>query len=130
MVIPFLWTTNAWLDVVVRLVRALIEGGLAQRGCRVGQLGGQPAGDTELGAGLLGIGDPTGQAKTGLLVPLENAAEAAVVEGLQVIPIRNLREAADFLKGTTTISPARVNLGLGRGTTEHTEDTEGDRLEL
>jgi magnesium chelatase family protein len=48
--------------------------------------------------------------KSGVLVPLDNAAEAAVVEGLQVIPIRNLREAAGFLEGTTQISPARVNL--------------------
>src|SRR3954469_16637313 len=32
--------------------------------------------------------------KTGILVPAENAAEAAVVKGLQVIPVQNLREAA------------------------------------
>src|SRR5512136_951141 len=31
---------------------------------------------------------------TGVLVPADNAAEAAVVEGLQVIPIQTLREAA------------------------------------
>ena len=36
--------------------------------------------------------------KTGILVPVENAAEAAVVEGLQVIPIPNLRAAAQFLR--------------------------------
>src|ERR1700743_2650602 len=35
--------------------------------------------------------------KTGLLVPPENAAEAAVVKGLNVIPIQNLREAVQFL---------------------------------
>src|SRR5205814_8575722 len=32
-------------------------------------------------------------AKAGVLVPKDNAAEAAVVQGLQVIPIQNLREA-------------------------------------
>src|SRR6186997_1105350 len=37
--------------------------------------------------------------KTGLLVPAENAAEAAVVKGLNVIPIQNLREATGFLEG-------------------------------
>ena len=37
--------------------------------------------------------------KTGVLVPAENAAEAAVVNGLNVIPIQNLREAAQFLEG-------------------------------
>ena len=36
--------------------------------------------------------------KVGVLVPAENAAEAAVVSGLQVIPIQNLREAASFSK--------------------------------
>ena len=44
--------------------------------------------------------------KTGVLVPAENAAEAAVVEGLQVIPVQNLREAASFLEGETKIAPS------------------------
>jgi magnesium chelatase family protein len=47
--------------------------------------------------------------KTGILVPLENAAEAAVVAGLQVIPVQNLREAAQFLEGEIKIPPARVD---------------------
>ncbi len=47
--------------------------------------------------------------KTGILVPVENAAEAAVVEGLQVIPVQNLREAAQFLEGDIKISPFRVD---------------------
>jgi hypothetical protein len=38
------------------------------------------------------------EGKAGVLVPAENAAEAAVVEGLQVIPVENLREAAAFSK--------------------------------
>lgn len=49
--------------------------------------------------------------KTGILVPVENAAEAAVVAGLQVIPVQNLREAAQFLEGETKISPVRVDTG-------------------
>jgi magnesium chelatase family protein len=48
--------------------------------------------------------------KTGLLVPAENAAEAAVVKGLNVIPVQNLREAAQFLEGEIRISPTKVNL--------------------
>ncbi len=48
--------------------------------------------------------------KVGLLVPAENAAEAAVVSGLQVIPVRNLREAADFLEGDVKVPPARVDV--------------------
>ncbi len=48
--------------------------------------------------------------KTGVIVPAENAAEAAVVAGLQVIPVQNLREAAQFLEGEIKISPARVDI--------------------
>jgi len=44
---------------------------------------------------------------TGLLVPVENAAEAAVVAGLRVIPIQNLREATSFLEGGNQKSPRR-----------------------
>ena len=47
--------------------------------------------------------------KIGLLVPKDNAAEAAVVKGLQVIPIQNLREAVGFLEGEAKISPTRVD---------------------
>jgi magnesium chelatase family protein len=48
--------------------------------------------------------------KTGILVPVENAAEAAVVDGLQVIPVPNLRAAAQFLEGEIKIAPAKVDL--------------------
>ena len=50
------------------------------------------------------------QGKTGVFVPPENAAEAAVVAGLQVIPIQNLREAVSFLEGDTQIAPTRVDI--------------------
>lgn len=46
----------------------------------------------------------------GVMVPAENAAEAAVVAGLEVIPVRNLREAATFLEGTLDIAPTRVDM--------------------
>ena len=48
--------------------------------------------------------------KTGVLVPVENAAEAAVVSGLNVIPVQNLREAAQFLEGEIKIAPVKVDL--------------------
>jgi len=48
--------------------------------------------------------------KAGVLVPLENAPEAAVVDGLKVIPVQNLREAASFLEGETAIAPTHVDL--------------------
>ena len=48
--------------------------------------------------------------KVGLLVAPENAPEAAVVQELQVLPIRNLREAVAFLEGEIKLSPTRVDL--------------------
>src|SRR5262252_5112769 len=50
------------------------------------------------------------QGKAGVLVPPENAPEAAVVASLEVIPVRNLREAIGFLEGETTITPVRVDV--------------------
>lgn len=44
----------------------------------------------------------------GLLLPADNALEAAVVKGLDVIPIDNLRQAAGFLEGQVPIAPTRV----------------------
>ena len=48
--------------------------------------------------------------KVGVLVPKDNAPEAAVVKGLQVVPIQNLREAVGFLEGEVKIPPTRVNI--------------------
>jgi magnesium chelatase family protein len=48
--------------------------------------------------------------KIGILVPAENAAEAAVVAGLRVIPVQNLREAAAFLEGEIKITPTKVDI--------------------
>ncbi|TAL00599.1 MAG: ATP-binding protein, partial [Verrucomicrobia bacterium] len=50
------------------------------------------------------------EGKIGVLVPAENAAEAAVVDGLQVIAVQNLREAANFLEGEIKISPTKVDI--------------------
>ena len=50
------------------------------------------------------------EGKTGLFVPSANAPEAAVVSGLQVIPIDNLREATGFLEGQIKIPATRVDL--------------------
>ncbi|MDR2755859.1 MAG: YifB family Mg chelatase-like AAA ATPase [Planctomycetaceae bacterium] len=48
-----------------------------------------------------------------LIVPAENASEAAVVEGLNVIPISCLTEAVGFLNGEIQIEPvASVDLSI------------------
>src|SRR5579862_1026844 len=48
--------------------------------------------------------------KVGVLVPADNAREAAVVAGLKVIPVQNLREATQFLEGEIKIAPTKVDL--------------------
>jgi magnesium chelatase family protein len=50
------------------------------------------------------------EGRAGVLVPVDNAAEAAVVEGLTVIPVKNLREAAGFLEGEVQIQPTQVDV--------------------
>lgn len=45
------------------------------------------------------------EGKRALLVPRDNAAEAAVVEGLSVFAIESLAEAAEFLSGMRDLSP-------------------------
>ena len=67
------------------------------------------------------------EGKTGLLVPAENAPEAAVVSGLQVIPVQNLREATDFLEGAIKIAPTRVDLTK---LFEHSHDEDIDFAEV
>lgn len=44
-----------------------------------------------------------------VLVPETNAPEAAVIEGIQVFPIRNLKEAWDFLEGDLIIPPFHLD---------------------
>ncbi len=65
--------------------------------------------------------------KIGVLVPAENAAEAAVVAGLQVIPVQNLREAAQFLEGEIKIAPVKVDIAK---MFEHESDDELDFAEV
>ena len=47
--------------------------------------------------------------KKGLILPAANAPEAAVVTGLDVYPVKHLREAAEFLAGTLDIAPLRID---------------------
>lgn len=50
------------------------------------------------------------EGRVGILVPKDNAPEAAVVAGLQVLPVQNLREAVGFLEGEVLIPPQQVDL--------------------
>jgi magnesium chelatase family protein len=46
---------------------------------------------------------------SGILLPEGNAEEAAVVEGIDVIPVSTLAEATGFLRGDHRIEPTRVD---------------------
>ena len=45
-----------------------------------------------------------------VMVPAENAEEAAVVDGIKVFPVRNLREAADFLNQDIKLDPYQLDI--------------------
>ncbi|WP_417913620.1 YifB family Mg chelatase-like AAA ATPase [Candidatus Electronema sp. JM] len=44
------------------------------------------------------------------LVPAENAHEAAVVQGIEIIAVQSLRQAMDFLGGLCRIAPSRTDI--------------------
>ncbi len=46
----------------------------------------------------------------GMIVPRDNAEEAAVAEGLDIFPVSTLTEALEFLAGTKGIEPFRIDL--------------------
>jgi magnesium chelatase family protein len=46
----------------------------------------------------------------GFIVPAENAREAAVVGGLDIIPVSGLKDAVEFLDGKKIIEPVQVNV--------------------
>ena len=50
------------------------------------------------------------QGARGVIVPTLNAAEAAVVDGIEVIPVNSLTEAIGFLSGKLPIEPATIDV--------------------
>jgi magnesium chelatase family protein len=51
------------------------------------------------------------EGRAAVLVPADNVEEAAVVDGLTVYAVDNLREAADFVAGRVLLEPHRVDAG-------------------
>ncbi|MBI2882662.1 MAG: YifB family Mg chelatase-like AAA ATPase, partial [Candidatus Methylomirabilis oxyfera] len=47
---------------------------------------------------------------TGMVLPAENAPEAAVVEGIQVFGVETLPQVVEFLNGAQEVPPTRVDL--------------------
>ena len=63
------------------------------------------------------------EGRDGLLVPAQNAAEAAVVEGLAVYPVGTLSEAVGFLTGGLDIEPKAVDVeGVFQRLSHYEED--------
>ncbi len=46
----------------------------------------------------------------GILVPVENSAEASVVEGIDVLPVAHLSDAVGHLRGDMVIPPVKTNI--------------------
>jgi magnesium chelatase family protein len=74
------------------------------------------------GALSMAIGART-EGLRGILIPAENAAEAGVVMGVEVIPVASLNEAAEFISGTRTIAPHTTDVkGIIRQARRETPD--------
>ncbi len=52
--------------------------------------------------------------RRGILVPLPNATEASVVEGIEVLGVTTLAEVIAFFNGTKTIAPLRADASMLR----------------
>ena len=86
-----------------------IKPDLLERACMIGELA--LSGAVRRVCGILPITLAARAAgRKAILVPAENAEEAAVVEGIKVFAVKNLREAADFLNLELTLDPHKIEL--------------------
>lgn len=46
----------------------------------------------------------------GIIIPQQNAEEAAVVDGLEVIGVENIKQVIDFLDGNSSIEPVKIDV--------------------
>jgi len=111
------------LDLPMALAALIATGRIANRKpgyAAAGELGLDGKVQPLAGALPLAIGARE-QKLEGILLPEANAREAACIEGISVIPISTLREAAQFISGEAAIMPAVANL--------HADEDGGDALE-
>ena len=86
-----------------------IQPDLLSRACIIGELA--LSGEVRKVRGILPITLAARNAgRKAIIVPAENAEEAAVVDGIKVFAVKNLREAADFLNLNLKLNPHRVDL--------------------
>ena len=45
-----------------------------------------------------------------IVIPEDNAKEASVVSGIEIIPAKNLKQVIKFLNGTTSIEPVKIDI--------------------
>ena len=62
------------------------------------------------------------KSKKKLILPYENAAEAAVVEEIEVYPVRSLIEAAGFISGSIFIPAQKLDLSAVLGQANKTDE--------
>ena len=99
------------LPIAIGMIAAQgeIEAGMLRRFMLVGELA--LSGEVRRVKGILPIAMRARQEGIpAIMVPADNAEEAAVVEGLDVYPVRTLRQAADFLSGQLSQKPFRVDI--------------------
>jgi magnesium chelatase family protein len=60
----------------------------------------------------------------GLILPKQNAEEAAIVDGIEVIGVDNIKEVIEFVSGFRIIEPTRIN--IAETFTNELEDIEFD----
>ena len=86
-----------------------IRPGLLERACIIGELA--LSGAVRPVRGILPITLAARAAgRKAIIVPAENAAEAAVVDGIKVFAVKNLREAADFLSLELKLGAYKIDL--------------------
>ncbi len=64
--------------------------------------------------------------KRAIFVPEENAAEASVVDGIDVLPVHTLRETVLALEGSLVLTPRKTNLAALVGRADAYEDDFAD----
>ena len=97
------------LPIALAMVAATEEEALpAEDACMVGELA--LDGSVRPVKGVLAIAlEAKRRGRRRLLVPEENAAEAAIVDGVEVYPIRHLQQAWKFLRGDEVVEPYRLD---------------------
>ncbi|RJQ23985.1 ATP-binding protein [Candidatus Parcubacteria bacterium] len=51
---------------------------------------------------------------SGIMIPWDNRKEAAVVQGISVIPVRTLYQTVDFFQGTHAIAPEKADQAVSK----------------